>query len=317
MPFAGLRTGSRSFGVIAIVLGCMSGCTVLSLPFAWLAPRSPSSPQLRPGQLIGSALVMLALAAALVWFGVGAWRLRRWARPLAVTGGTLWLLGGVMSLIAMAFTFPNQRAAMHRGPAAASLPPGADWAILGFTIALLVIFGIVLPGLYVWFYKKPGAGQMLEYYDPQPRWTDGSPLPVLGLTVALALLGISHVLTAPVAVDAIFGMMLFGLPAAALMLVEGAVSSVLAWLVFQRRPAGWWGSLVLAVIWTVSSAAMLVHPHQTIEMYHHAGFNDQEIAAMNGAGTGAAQLAAGIPTMLFVFGYLFYVRRYFVPVVEP
>ncbi len=245
MPFAGLRTGSRALGLIAIVLGAMSGCTVLMTPLAWLAPRSSSNPGMRPGQMIGSALCMGVFAAALVWFGVGAWRLRRWARPVAITGGTVWLLGGIWSLIAVVFTVPTQRAAMHQGPAATSLPPGADWAILGFTILLLAVFGIVVPGLYVWFYRKPDAGQMVEYYDPQPRWTDGCPLPVLGLAVALAFLAVSNILSAPGAIDAIFGVVLFGLPAVALLLLEGAVMGTLARLVFLRRPAGWWGSAAL------------------------------------------------------------------------
>ena len=310
IPFAGLRMGSRTLGVIAMVLGGLSGCTAAALPLTWIMPRPASDPHLRVGHMIGSALEMLAFTVALIYFGVGAWRLRRWTRPLAITGGTIWLLGGTMSLIAIVFRLPHMRSVMHRGRASAPISPGADWAVLGFIIALFVAFGIVVPAAFVWFYKKPLARHMLEYYDPQPRWTDGCPLPVLGLTVSLAILGVLHVLTAPAAIDTIFGIMLFGLPAAALMLLEGTVSSLLAWLVFLRRPAGWWGSVALTIIWTVSWAAMIFRPHHTAEMYYRAGYSDEEIAAVNGAGNVAVQLTAGA-TVLFAFGYLFYFRRYF------
>jgi hypothetical protein len=316
MPFAGLRAGSRTFGVIAIVLGGISGCTVLAIPLAWVMPQSNSQPRPRTGQMIGGGLMMVAYAVALIWFGIGACRLRRWVRPLGIAGSAIWALLGIMSLIATAFTIPELRASMHPGPAAASLPPGFDLVMVGFTIALLVAFGIAVPGACLWFYKKPQTGLMLDYYDPQPRWTDGCPLPILGLTMALTLLAVTSFVTAPAAIDAIFGVVLFGLPAAALLLFEGAVMSVLARLVFLRRPAGWWGSVGLAVIWTASSAMALLHPRQ-VEMGRRAGFSDQEIAAWNGGGTVAAQLTAGIPTMLFAFGYLLYVRRFFAPTVKP
>lgn len=311
MPFAGMRTGSRTLGIISIVLGGLSGCTVLALPFAALAPHTASSSPPRLGQMIGSALVMLAFAGATIWFGIGAFQLRRWARPLAITGGAIWLLTGILSVVALFFTLPKTFAAMNQGPAAAPAPPGLKWFVMGFTAILMLVFGVAVPAIYVWFYKKPEARLMLEYYDPRPRWTDGCPLPVLGLSVALAIFGISRILASPVAIDVFFGFVLSGMPAAALMLGEGGVILWVAWLALRRRPAGWWGSLVLVILWACSWIALLLHPQHVLQMYHQAGLSDRQIAAMGQAGSTAAQLTSGVPTMLFAFGYLAYVRRFF------
>ena len=180
--FAKWRTGGIVFGIIAIVIGGLSGCLGLLVPLTLLAPQQQNRPA---GAIIGALLLYVIVAVALIWLGVGAVKMRRWVRPLVLTLGTLILVVGFWDLVAMAFWFPAIAKTTPGNGAAPALSGGMIPISLVVAILMLGFMLLIIPGAFVWFYKKQEMKEALEYFDAVERWTDRCPIPVLGIVVTL------------------------------------------------------------------------------------------------------------------------------------
>lgn len=299
--------------------GVLTAATGLLVPIVLALPRAASGgPGAAPrvGNLVSAALTCLVTGIALILIGVGAVRLRRWVRPLILTAATITSVIGVVSVLAMLVAVPAMRQGMIAGARPGTPPPpsGVLELILACTIGFMALVFVVIPGAYLWLYQKPVVKQMLEYYDPVPRWTDRHPLPVLGLAVGWAMAAGSALLEVPQAVAPVFGTVLFGAAGSAAHLAEAAAAAVVGWLVLRRRRAGWWGSLALIGLWILGAAATQLRPDR-FELYRRAGYSAQELNVMRRAGA-TGGLFAGVlwlAASLLPLGYVLYVRRYFFP----
>ena len=81
--------GLIAAGVIFIVFGATTGCLGLAMVPAQLAARylpnaSSMSVEMPLGQILVSAGFQVAVAAVLIWVGIGSVRGKRWVRPIAL-----------------------------------------------------------------------------------------------------------------------------------------------------------------------------------------------------------------------------------------
>ena len=185
-PAGGLphRTGLTVWGVVLIVLGsifALSGVGTLAGVAVAMAVR---------GAVDGRTVALLAMncvmsgtmGGGLIWLGVGCCRGRRWVRPLAVAGGSVAAVSGVVSIVPVTVAM----AAAAHDPALAG-GPGLVVAAAGAVFTLLLMVGV--PVAVVAWFRRPSVADTLGVTDPASRWTDAVPVPVLAWTLACLWLG--------------------------------------------------------------------------------------------------------------------------------
>jgi hypothetical protein len=136
----------------------------------------------------------------------------------------------------------------------------------------------------------------------------------LGLGLA-APLGVASILFAPNPPGGafpLFGILLTGRPAAALILLTSAACAWLAWSTYRLEPAGWWGSLALVVIGGAS--ATLTCAFVDLAGYYVAwGSRPEDVAYLGGSAFFGRESVAGQSAIFTLLGvvYLSVVRRHF------
>ena len=282
----GFRDRSRTLltvGIFFIIAGAICGCLLASTPIALVAPQPAGTgrPPPRVSDILVAVLMYAVLAAALITMGLGSIRKRRWVRPVVIVLGWIGLVGGVMGMIMWGFTMPQMASAMRT-----SLPPGAAAPPPMFFTMLIVVMSVfmfviylVIPALLLWLFRPDDVRLTLEHYDPQPRWTDGVPLGVLGMCALLALGAVGALMTAVQGWVAAFGIVMGGVPARLSALAMAATFAVATWLCFRRRALGWWLAVALFVILPLAWATTLLR-HDLPQIYLAMGRPEYEVRMM-------------------------------------
>src|SRR3989442_6468003 len=120
-----------------------------------------------------AALLYLAVAVTFVVLGIGSIRARRWARAIILALSWMWLIVGVLTSIGFVAMSPRMFDALP--PEQASAKP----IVIGCMSVFLGLFFVVLPLVFVLFYRGPSVRAIVEAVDAVPRWSDGVPLPLL------------------------------------------------------------------------------------------------------------------------------------------
>jgi hypothetical protein len=317
--FTNRKSGLLVFGIILIILGSLSGCLALLSPVALLfgpATAGAATPQARP---IIVAVVMYALVAvAFIWTGIGSIRARRWVRPVVVVFSTILLLVGILATAVMVIMLPSMPEAIQAGaraniPAGAPAPPrGAFVAGAAFAACFVFFIYIIIPGVFLWFYRQQEVRLTVEFYDPTPRWTDRCPMPVLGLSCLMALGAVGSLLGVPYLVAPFFGILLRGAAAAACYLALTGAFAAASVLVYRQRAAGWWLAVatVTAGVGSVVLTMLRINPE---EMMKAMNIPPEQIEAVRQLPTlrPAVMLASALLSYVVVMGYAIYVRRRF------
>lgn len=301
-PFRDQSRALTGWGWVQIAAGAM--CVLLSALFALVVLFSPGLKI--PASSFGMNIALyLVTGASLVALGIGSIKARRWSRVLSLIVAWTWLATGVLIEAAMILFLP-------RAMASAGAPSGAMTCALAGMALGAAIFLVALPLLLALFYRRDDVRRTFEARDPVAGWTESLPPSLLAIVLVLALGGFFSVLS-PLFVHAVplFGTIWTGLPAAALAVVAGAVSLVLAAGVWRRSMAAWWGLLVLQVFGLVNG--LMLRGLDTPTLLRASGYSDDQ---MNGA-AGADFLRA--PSFLIVLlgtfvattVFLFAVRRHF------
>jgi MFS family permease len=308
-------TGLVLFGVLelGIALLCLLGFAFMLLSVGMTAAGAvPAAPGMNRGAILSGSSFYLAVAAFFGSVGVGSLLARRWARTLMLIVSWLWMAVGIFAAIAVVFILPGMfdRLAATGGLESAQAATFAR----GCTIVLVVILYILLPLAFLLFYRSPHVKATVEARDRKVRWTDRCPAPVLAASLLLGYAAIASLITiATYQAVPVFGQVLTGVTAVALMVVMAAACAVLAWGAYRLRPWAWWGMLGLWVFGAVSSAFFFLRDFDWRELYETMGMLTPEMEQMgifdfweNPAMKGlvAATLLAGL-------GYLIWIRRYF------
>jgi hypothetical protein len=185
--------------------------------------------------------------------------------------------------------------------------------IMMITVGFSFVIFIVVPGIGVIFYSGKNVKATCEQRDPVVRWTDRRPLPVLAISLWLALgvVGIVTTAVAGMAVIPLFGSLVAGLPALVICAVMAAVWAWAAWAIFRLDERGLWVAIAFTILFSVSSI-LTYSRHELSEMYRLAGYPASQVAVMERTPLPGWMMTWG--TLFWVVpavGFLLYSRRYF------
>ncbi len=313
-PYADRSGGLVAFGILEIVLGLLclglvavvlAGAVASSTFAASLPARSRPLPF---HQALLSVAIYLVAAIVFVCLGIGSILARRWARTLTLILSWFWLAGGLFGL---AFLLSVGPSLLPQVPGA----PASPMAVLGCMAVFFGLFFVLLPGVFVLFYRSPNVRATCEAKDPVLRWTDHCPAPVLAFALGLAW----NALFLPLSLASssfvpVFGFLVGGPLALLLQIALCGVCALLAWAVYQLRPAAWSVALVL---WLLSLASTIVTFHDAgrlREFYEKMGLPPEQVEMV-------VRMISGNLSFLVVMGtaalagllYLLWIRRYFYP----
>ena len=240
------------FGVVSILIGA---CCALLVPLMFLSVAL-SETVTGGGVDVRSASSASALygfmAAVFVWLGIGSIRARLWARELVLSVSWIWLLTGICSMVIGILVVP---AVVGGTGVDTGIPPEMTM------IVMLVIFGVigslyvVLPALFVLFYRSPHVAATCRARHPDPQWVDACPRRLLTLMVVWVLFAVSALLMpAYNFFFPFFGIVLTGVVGATLWALVLAVCVALAVGTCRKAPWAWWGGMALTLVFTLSSA---------------------------------------------------------------
>jgi len=212
-------------------------------------------PGTNPSQAKTGALVVATyggLAAAFLALGTGLFRLRRWARNLALQMTWPWLITGFFLELYALIWMPGaiQGAFQSQGPA--DLVPAS--AILAIQIAFAVIF-IALPAGLLGLLFNVAAKAACESAQAEADWTDKtSPLALsLSLVLGLWALFMFPGLWAQNFYVPFFGRALSGAQGALAALCLAGLSAWCSLGAYQRKAWSWKLAIFVYPVWGLSS----------------------------------------------------------------
>jgi hypothetical protein len=308
------------FGIIEIAGGALAA---LAVPFILIAAMFGG---LGRGRVTGFALTSwtyLALAAVLITLGIGAMQAKRWAWALNLILSWIWLIMGVLITSFLIVLLPQgflagMRSAALQNPGARPVPPGVMAAVLTFFIVCFAVLLIVLPLVFLFFYRSEDVEQTCKARDPVERWTDRRPLPVLAFALLASVGCLYYLLTSFTTPAPFFGRYLTGLPAAAFFLVLAAVDAYVAYSFFRLKVAGWWVAVISMVIRLVS-AILTVRAGNLLQAYTRMGWSQQQLDVLRANPMLRSSFLMGW-TIVFLFlylGFLLWLKRYFRQAAAP
>jgi hypothetical protein len=313
--FKDRSTGLTIFGILTIMMGCVAGLIVLLVLTGFgVAAKNPNVPPPSLSAILMVIVMYGGVAMALVWLGIGSIMARRWARALILIFSWVWLIMGIYMVIFIPIVLPKVYANLP--PSAngqPALPPGV---ITGMVIGMTLFVGfffVVLPAVWIFFYKSPHVKATCEAHDPVTRWTDACPLPLLALS-ALMWLGVPMMLLMPFVGHGMlpfFGTFLSGVAGSLVYVVMAALWAWGAWRVYKLDERGWWLNLIVVVAFTVSNAVTYSR-HSMLELYQRMGYLQAQIDQMQQMGIFTGNTMAWWTSLCAIpfLGYLLFVKKY-------
>ncbi len=315
-------TGLMIFGVIQIILGLLAALMVPLVALGAFMSRIAPGGAMRPGQFVSAVASYVFIAAALLGLGIGSVQMKRWALALTLVTSWYWLIMGVLVTILLTAMLPvTMKGALAQVQKNAADGPSADMStgIMAVVLTLIIVvaafFLILVPIAFVVFYSRKDVAETCRHRDPVERWTDRTPLPVLGASVALFTGAVYMLLTGVTTpLFPFFGRYLTGIPAAACFVVLAALDGYLAIALFRLQSSGWWIAILAAPLRMLSMALTYARADM-MQAYSRMGMSDAQVQMLNSNPMfrGHVLLWWSLISMLLFFGYLLWLKRYFKP----
>ena len=312
-------TGLVVFGVVQIILGLLAALMIPLIALGAFMSRLGPGGAMRPGQFISSIVTYASLAAAFIILGIGSMRMKRWARALTLVTSWYGLITGILVTVLMTAALPvAMRSALaqaqHNAPGPSpALSTGIMAVILTIIIIFAAVFLILVPMAFIIFYSRQDVAETCRRRDPVERWTDRTPLPVLGASVVLAI-GATYLLLvgATTPLFPFFGRYLTGIPAALCFFVTAALDAYIAITLFRLQSIGWWIAVVTVPIRLLSMALTYARADM-MQAYSKIGMSDAQLKVLNSNPMfrGHIFLWWGLTSMVVLFSYLLWLKRYF------
>lgn len=315
-------TGLVIFGVFQIILGLLAALMVPFVALGAFMSRLAPGGAMRPSQIISGILTYTSIAAGLLTLGIGSIQARRWARALTLVTSWYWLIMGALITVLLTAVLPvTMRSALAQmkqttpnGPSP-EVSTGIMAVLLTFIIIFAAFFLVVVPVGFVIFYSRQDVADTCRRRDPVERWTERTPLPVLGASVVL-FLGALYLfligLTTPV--FPFFGQYLAEFPGAVCFIAMGALDVYLAIALFRLSVSGWWtATLTLPV--RLLSIALTYARADRMQAYVKMGMSNEQVAMLQSSPMLRSNVFLwwSLLSMLLFFGYLLWLKRYFRP----
>jgi hypothetical protein len=304
-----------AFGVIEILIGCAFLLMIVASAFAFLGRAGasmPAGPISRPALLAIVGLEYGFLAAVFFIGGIGSIRRKNWARIYMLVVSSLWLVFGVLGTLAMAFILPT---IMRQQPA--SVLPAIMHAIMVVMITVMTVLGVLLPTALLVFYSRPSVKATCL----APIGAEGAgsvagdsalpiPLAILGVWEAFGALSVLAVLF--MRVTLVFGIVLHGAAAVAVLLTYSVLSAYAAWAIFRRQLVGWQIALFMAGFWTISMVVTLFHHPDMLQLFRDMGFSDQTLGIYDQVPRLLPTIWVGTVVLMGVLvAFILYTRKFF------
>jgi hypothetical protein len=308
------------FGVAQIILGLLAALMVPLVALGAFMSRLSPGGTMRPGQFLSGVATYGFMATALLGLGIGSVQMKRWARALTLVTSWYWLIMGALVTVLMTAVLPvTMRTVLAQmkqsGPNAPS--PEMSTAVMAVMLTVLIIFMafflVVVPIAFVVFYSLKDVAETCRHRDPVERWTDRTPLPVLFASIVL-FTGAMYLLVTGVTTPLFpfFGRYLTGVAGAACFLAMGALDVYLAIALFRLQAAAWWIAICSLAI-RLFSMALTYARADMMTAYSKMGMSDAQLQMMNSSPMlrGHVLLWWSLLSMVFFFGYLLWLKRYF------
>ena len=263
LPYKDRRSWLIAFGVFEILLGA---CCLLITLFALMSlviPRPSHTAETPAGahaaMVVGVGFYVMIAAFFLV-AGIGSILRRNWARILTLIGSGLWLFIGTLGTIFFLFLFPKIMAAQYP---VQPVPQHIEHIVMGSTVLMAIVFGILLPLTFLIFYSRKSvkATCLARGATTAAGAVSSRKLPVpviiLGAWEALAAVSALFPLVSPVRATCLFGYVVRGWTAVAVVVAFSALSAAAAWLIYRMRLTGWNISLLKLLFFGVSTVLSL------------------------------------------------------------
>jgi hypothetical protein len=309
-------TGLMIFGVIQIILGLLAALFVPLMALgAFMSRLTPGAGKMHPGQFIGVVCVYGAIAVVFLCLGIGSVQMKRWARALTLVTSWYWLIAGALMTVLLTAVLPVMVQSMLRVQQSATAP-GMDTStgVIAIILTLVIVFAafflIVVPIAFVVFYSRNDVAETCRYRDPFERWTDRTPLPVLGASVVLAMQAMSSLVagvTTPM--FPFFGRYLFGVAAFTCFMLVTVLDAYFAVAIFRLRSAGWWLAIVAIPIRLISMALTFWRA-DLAEAYSKMGLSGQQLNS-NPILRNHVILWWSLLSVVIFYGYLIWLKQYF------
>jgi len=313
LDFKDRKAGLVIFGIIHIIIGALCALFMLFSIVGAIAVRTLGEgafSSMSIGQLMLVVLLYLLLAVWFVWMGIGSIQARKWARALILITSWLWLISGVLGLIFIFLFMPDIFGPMAMGE---EIPKEIAVVVQSIVMAFMAFIFIIIPGAFVLFYSSRHVKATCEQRDPQVRWTDKAPLPVITLSslwgcaaISMPLLGFYR-WTVP-----FFGVVLSGIPGAVVVLIYALLFAYAAWGTYKLQIKAWWCGLLLTIASGVS-AGLTFSRVSLLEFYEQMNIPKASLEMIKELGMfqdSTYLLVWGIGFIGFV-GFMLYTKRYF------
>ena len=308
-------TGLMIFGILTILIGCMTGMMLLFTLVTLLAASHTNVPPTSLSALLPALFIYGILAVALIWLGIGSIKARRWARALLLIFSWTWLVMGVFAILGVVLVLPTFLESIRAAapPGQPAMPAAAIGVAMVIACLMIGVFFIALPAVWIFFYNSRHVKATCEARDPVTRWTDACPLPVLGLCLWLVV-SAPMMLAMPLmghGVMPFFGTFLTGQAGTAFCLAIAALWAWCAWLLYKMDVRGWWVILCAVVLFAVS-AVLTYSQHDIIEMYQLMGYPQAQIDLIQKSGllTGNRMVWITSFSMVPYLGYILFVKQF-------
>jgi len=303
-------------GGLQVFLGALCGlmaAMMASLVFGGRMPQAPHGPPLSPRMMIPSLGIYVAIAVGFIWVGIGMIRIRRWAWALTLVMSWIGLICGLFASVMMPIFMTKTWGSMAEQN---QMPPEMVRFMWTTTILITIGLYVFLPGLFVVFCQPKSVRDTVYRRDSKPRWTDRCPLPVLALCILHAAgAGCMPVMAAYNWVMPFFGSFVSGPAGAAVACVLAVLLACLAWGTYRLKMLAWWGTVVLGIVYIANSIVFLSRG-DLLPMYEKMGFPAETIDMIKKTGMLEMFTTYGVwinaAFGVVWFGYLLYLRRYFV-----
>jgi len=306
------KTGLTVFGIALIALG---GLCLLFVPLTALgqlvAAKTTGQSNLR--MMLPSLLMYGVLGVLFFTLGIGSIKGRRWARAVTLVLSWAWLVTGVISILMFIWIGPAFLKAVSETQGE-PLPPAARTIMMVVAIGFMGVFLVLVPGLLLLFYGSSHVKATVEAMDPQPRWTDACPLPVLAVSL-LAAFGAVTLLTMPVAYNGtipLFGAILSGFAGSILWLVLAALLGYAAWNIYHLRVTGWWIVVCMLVALTISNVITFSRI-DLMALYRTMGYPEEQLELLEKVNifTPAQIVGWSVVWVVPILGYLIFIKKHF------
>jgi hypothetical protein len=247
--FKNRSAGLVAFGVFLLLGSFLAFLMAAFIPLSLIMANYsdiPGAVKLDLVTIIPGIIVYVLIGILFALLGIGSILARRWARALILVFSWLLLACGIFSLFSVSFllkgTFSDQ-----------DIPPGALYVIFAFIFIFYSLFLLVIPSIFIFFYRSPHVKATCEFKDPKERWTDRCPLPVIALMLVLGMwiFGLFSVAFSNW-VFPLFGLILNGYPGMMVVIPLIILACFIIYGVYHLRLWAWWATLFFLVFWFIS-----------------------------------------------------------------